>query len=617
MSTSASGTRLPEAQATRSTAPDRDGDEAMNDLEEDTSAGEDEEEAEEHREDPRGKQPVRGPALRTSQKPIPRPAPAQRFAAYDGELRLQESLKVALPDKYHGDRKELETFLLQLGMYYRFNPDKFATTDAMSLWASSYLRGEALKWIEPFLSDYFENSINPGKMMATTMVIFGSFEGFRREIRRVFGDIDVVRTAERKLLALRQTGSAINYATEFRKYGNQTDWNTAALLSHYTLGLRNSIKLELSRRDPIDNMNDLIEETIRIDNREYEFQREVRFSSNHRPRFYKPNEKRSRNQGRQISRSQDYGDPMELDAMSSRNNLSQDERNRRREQRLCFECGFPGHQARDCRKKSQGTKPKKSKWKGKKQLKTMVGKDGGQAVPRHQLSMMSSQRTPQELDHAMLSWTACYKDSCLVHKSDKDGAGWYPKKPSKKATKRDSPPQQGEVWFLEKISDYGTRSWRQKEFAGLPGNNGLWNDARNVQGQPIVGRYYKLELEVGSIRIWRETRTQRGFKEFYQLEPPSERETWEVIHQYGHKDQRMTLLQDLNLPQRVVIQVFRHEIPTEYIDIPIGRVLRVRTGTHMSTVWEDVIDTQKRFFGFMKGSGPKVIDRNKKRANQE
>jgi hypothetical protein len=55
----------------------------------------------------------------------------------------------------------------------------------------------------------------------------------------------------------------------------------------------------------------------------------------------------------------------------------------------------------------------------------------------------------------------------------------------------------------------------------------------------------------------------------------------------------------------------------EYIDIPVGRVLQVRTGMHISTVWEDMIDTRKRFFGFMKGSEPKVIDRNRKRANQE
>jgi hypothetical protein len=53
--------------------------------------------------------------------------------------------------------------------------------------------------------------------MITTIKIFGSWEGFRIEIRRVFGDIDFIKTAECKLFGLRQTGSAINYTTEFRK----------------------------------------------------------------------------------------------------------------------------------------------------------------------------------------------------------------------------------------------------------------------------------------------------------------------------------------------------------------------------------------------------------------
>jgi hypothetical protein len=390
------------------------------------------------RRSPKGKEPARDPPVAPIPGPAPRPMPIPstymnepRFTNFDNQLQLQESLKVALPDKFHGDRKELETFLLQLGMYYRFNPDKFTTNDAMSLWASSYLRGEALKWIEPFLSDYFEKSQNPSMMMSTTMVIFGSFEGFRSEIRRVFGDIDVVRTAERKLFNLRQNGSVINYATEFRKYGNVTNWGAEALLSHYQRGLKDNIKRELYRRDPIDNMNDLIEETIRIDNRDYEFRREMRFSSNPpADRHYRRNEGRKR-YSKQHTREETYGDPMELDAMSSRNNLSQEEKNRRREQKLCFECGFPGHQARDCRKKSQGNGPggKKNTWKGKKQLKNMVRHDGGQGIPRHQISTASSQQFSPELEHAILSWTACYNDHCLVHRSDKDGAGWYPKKP--------------------------------------------------------------------------------------------------------------------------------------------------------------------------------------------
>ena len=31
--------------------------------------------------------------------------------------------------------------------------------------------------------------------------------------------------------------------------------------------------------------------------------------------------------------------------------------------------------------------------------------------------------------YASLLWTACYNDLCLIHKADKDGSGWYPKKP--------------------------------------------------------------------------------------------------------------------------------------------------------------------------------------------
>ncbi|KAK5941538.1 hypothetical protein PMZ80_005486 [Knufia obscura] len=34
-------------------------------------------------------------------------------------------------------------------------------------------------------------------------------------------------------------------------------------------------------------------------------------------------------------------------------------------------------------------------------------------------------------EHSYMSWTACYEDDCYVYKSDKDGSGWYPKKPRK------------------------------------------------------------------------------------------------------------------------------------------------------------------------------------------
>jgi hypothetical protein len=43
-------------------------------------------------------------------------------------------------------------------------------------------------------------------------------------------------------------------------------------------------------------------------------------------------------------------------------------------------------------------------------------------------------------EHGLFSWTACYDDGCFTHKSDKEGAGWYPKRNKDKMRQQDSPP---------------------------------------------------------------------------------------------------------------------------------------------------------------------------------
>lgn len=40
----------------------------------------------------------------------------------------------------------------------------------------------------------------------------------------------------------------------------------------------------------------------------------------------------------------------------------------------------------------------------------------------------SPEQTEEE-KHACLNWTACYKDECVIHHSEKMGANWFPKKP--------------------------------------------------------------------------------------------------------------------------------------------------------------------------------------------
>ncbi|OBT70640.1 hypothetical protein VF21_10649 [Pseudogymnoascus sp. 05NY08] len=129
---------------------------------------------------------------------------------------------------------------LRVELYQYFNDDKFPTVESYALWTTSYLRGEALWWVEPFLKDYFLYENTCGSMVATQSM-FGSWKGFRKEIRCMFSNIDEVKTAEDHLLRLKQTGSTLTYATEFQRYSNQTKWDTNALLSHYRRGLKNHV----------------------------------------------------------------------------------------------------------------------------------------------------------------------------------------------------------------------------------------------------------------------------------------------------------------------------------------------------------------------------------------
>lgn len=265
---------------------------------------------------------------------------------------LRETLRVKLPDTYSGNRKDLEVFLLQVELYSHFNDEKFPTNESYALWTSSYLRGEALRWVEPFLKDYFLHEDTCGAMI-TTKNMFRSWKGFKKEIRRMFGDIDEVKTAEDHLYNLKQTGSALTYATEFQRHGNQTNWDTNALLSHYKRGLKSHVRMELARMEhqPKD-MVSLIEHTVRIDNRLYEFQKEKRtYDGPKKYNKYRKNEGRRRDSHPRDNR---WSDPMELDATFKPGRPRDPKKDRQFKERLCFNCDKPGHIARDCRQPKKG-----------------------------------------------------------------------------------------------------------------------------------------------------------------------------------------------------------------------------------------------------------------------
>jgi hypothetical protein len=270
-------------------------------------------------------------------------------------IELKESVRISQPDKFSGDRKQLNSFLLQMEIYFSFNDDKFESYYAKSLFASSFLRGSAQDWIEPFITDFYENKATCGKM-ANTKAIFRGWDGFKTEIRKMFGDFDAVQIAVRKLLDHRQTGSAMNYSTEFQRYGAKTGWDAIALIELYKRGLKPHLREELARAGIVfPNLNTMIEAVVQLDNRLYEARR----GNGHGKREDGGRRTDGGNQWK-TPRNQNQEQSKQVYATQTRKPLSIEERTRRREKQLCYNCGQPGHQVATC-PQNKNSKP----WKGK------------------------------------------------------------------------------------------------------------------------------------------------------------------------------------------------------------------------------------------------------------
>lgn len=278
--------------------------------------------------------------------------------------------KVPQPSSFDGKRSELKGFLVKCELYFGFNQHKFGADMDKVLWVVNLLKGPAFDWMEAHVTDYMDNKGPKGELVANdmyddTVVIFGSWTGFKNQISRVFGDIDQERTSEHFILNHKQRGSAATYTAQFQQHMGKTDWDDSALKALYYEGLKDHVKDEIVRSGRPNTLHKMIEKAIEIDNRAYERNMEKKGQRFTPKAFGK-------------KRNSYWPQPMELDATfkpSGRPGRPRDPKKERQfKEKLCFNCDKPGHMARDCKqpRKGQGRKPF-----GRKQLNaTQQGRGG-------------------------------------------------------------------------------------------------------------------------------------------------------------------------------------------------------------------------------------------------
>lgn len=252
---------------------------------------------------------------------------------------------------YHGDKAKLRTFLSQLRVAFALHGAKYPDGPTRVTFVAQYLRGSAQAWFEPYLTDYYSGKET---REPDTEAIFKKFKNFEEAIQQIFGSLDEERTAARMIQQLRQTGSAAQYYSHFRQLVARVDWDDDAKAAAFYMGLSDAVKDQMMPQPP-NEYKTLVNRSLQIDNRLYE--RRMEKNQRYGYRFTGGNRGRRNN----------YGDPMDLDMMQhggasrprkpshfNKGQGSNQERDRRRRENLCYNCGKSGHRAKECKTQAHG-----------------------------------------------------------------------------------------------------------------------------------------------------------------------------------------------------------------------------------------------------------------------
>ena len=316
------------------------------------------------------------------------------------------TFKVKDPDTFDGSAEKYKSFITQLELCIRLQQRHFKYESTKVQYAASLLRGRALVWFEPYLSDYFEKGKTAN---ARSYAINTSFKTFKDELKQFTGVRDQAKEAEQKLATLKQTGSVANYASQFRSYSVHLPWDDSSLAFTFYRGLKDEIKSRYIDRDRPSKLSELIEDAIKIDGRITEFRAEYRQNT------FIPQKKPSANQTRH--RQPYYGPmPMDLDQSNKKKSgpgskktfvkkgkLSKEEREKRIRNKECLYCGKPGHVMADCRARPNKQQLNNMEIKEKKSM----GKAVRSSPPETQsLNMISTKEPTYHVDKRKAEVTA-------------------------------------------------------------------------------------------------------------------------------------------------------------------------------------------------------------------
>ena len=63
-------------------------------------------------------------------------------------------ISVTKPDLFYSERNKVDNWLMQLQVYFQFQPEMKLPKEKWPLFTTTYMRGNAHRWIKPYVNKY-------------------------------------------------------------------------------------------------------------------------------------------------------------------------------------------------------------------------------------------------------------------------------------------------------------------------------------------------------------------------------------------------------------------------------------------------------------------------------